>query len=367
MDKNHSAVCYVFRKGVFSPVRDATPFHNDFGLDLFQYKGVIYEGRTGLCLCTIKQAKDLSDFIKQHGGLETVEKRIASSLGRAGLSPRYTHPEEKKKDIFPPKERDENRILSKNLMGEKHYYYRIYSENGIELYTLGNKKAPSQTVFVPCDGFMVGLGQRNQLDARLKWLSTLEHGIQGEIERIFNQSMADPKRWVDLGFANFLGRREEAETHNAPLREKYRQEDAQRAAMREAEARQCAQELQDRYDSAIREAEQNILAGKEVVNREINGKSLLMQLFREHGIPVPLKTQGWIIHTLYSVRYSPQLGQWNCQYRKGSRNSTKLFELLPKLLSAIQSRPPQEEPSADNPDTPDFESRSTCRSDNEMS
>ena len=32
-----------------------------------------------------------------------------------------------------------------------------------------------------------------------------------------------------------------------------------------------------------------------MINREINGKSLIMQLFREHEIPVPLKTQGWII------------------------------------------------------------------------
>lgn len=64
----------------------------------------------------------------------------------------------------------------------------------------------------------------------------------------------------------------------------------------------------DRYTSAIREAEQNILAGKEVVNQDINGKSLIMQLFREHGISVPLKTQGWIINTLHSIRYSPQSG-----------------------------------------------------------
>lgn len=365
MNEKHSAVCYIFREGVFSPVREATPFHNDFGLDLFRYKATIYEGRTGLCLCTKQQAQALSDFIERHGGLESVEKRIVSSLGRTGLSPRYTRPEEKKKDIFPPKERDENRILSKDLMGKRHYYYRFYNENGIELYTLDNKRGFLQTVFIPCDGFMVGIDQRNRLEEVLKWLSTLEHGIRGEIERVFNQSMAEPKRWADLGFANLLGRREEAETHNASIVEDRRRQDAQRAADRAAREHQYQQERQARYTDAIREAERNILAGKEVVNRDVNGKSLLMQLFREHGIPVPLKTQGWIIHTLYSVRYSPQLGQWSCQYRKGSRNSTKLFELLPKLLSAIQSRPPQEEPSADSPGTPDSESRSTCRSDNE--
>ncbi|MFR8331471.1 MAG: hypothetical protein ACLU9S_03075 [Oscillospiraceae bacterium] len=72
-----------------------------------------------------------------------------------------------------------------------------------------------------------------------------------------------------------------------------------------------AQERQARYDSAISEAEGNIMAGKEVINREINGKSLIMQLFREHEIPVPLKTQGWIINSLHSIRYDP--GNWRME------------------------------------------------------
>ena len=48
MNEKHSSVCYIFREGAFSPVREAKPFRNDFGLDLFQYKGAVYEGRTGL-------------------------------------------------------------------------------------------------------------------------------------------------------------------------------------------------------------------------------------------------------------------------------------------------------------------------------
>ena len=351
MNETHSAVCYIFREGAFSPVREAKSFQNEVGLDLFQYKGAIYEGRTGLCLCNMQQVKDLSAFMERHGGLEAVEKRIASSLGRTGLSPRYTRPNEKKKDIFPPKVRDENRVFSKDLMGKRHYYYRFYNENGIELYTLENKRDSWQTIFIPCDGFMVGIDQRSRLAEVLKWLSTLEHGIRAEIERVFNQSMAAPDRWADLGFANLLGRREEAEAHNAPIWAERQQQAKLREAELEAQARQREQELQDRYTSAIREAEQNILAGKEVVNQDINGKSLIMQLFREHGISVPLKTQGWIINTLHSIRYSPQSGQWSYRYHKGSRNSTKLPELLSKLLAAIQSKPPYVGHTVDIPAT----------------
>ena len=35
MSEKHSTVCYIFREGAFSPVREAKPFHNDFGLICF--------------------------------------------------------------------------------------------------------------------------------------------------------------------------------------------------------------------------------------------------------------------------------------------------------------------------------------------
>ena len=79
MSEKHSTVCYIFREGAFSPVREAKPFHNDFGLDLFQYKGAVYEGRTGLQFCPLKQAADIASFIGKHGGLEKVQKLIADS------------------------------------------------------------------------------------------------------------------------------------------------------------------------------------------------------------------------------------------------------------------------------------------------
>lgn len=286
------------------------------------------------------------------GGIEKVQKLIADSLERTGLSPRYTRPDEKKKDIFPPKEKDENRVFAKDLMGNKHYYYRFYNENGIELYTMEKKREFFQTVYIPCDGFMVGIDQRHRLEEVLKWLPTLEHGIRGEIERVFNQSMEAPDRWADLGFANLLGRYEEAKAHNAPIAAERQRQADERRAQQEAREQQLTQERQARYDSAIREAEGNIMAGKEVINREINGKSLIMQLFREHEIPVPLKTQGWIINSLHSIRYDPQIGEWNYRYFKGSRNSTKMFDLLSKLSAAIQTRQQFEEHGASPPDTP---------------
>lgn len=164
--------------------------------------------------------------------------------------------------------------------------------------------------------------------------------------------MEAPDRWADLGFANLLGRYEEAKAHNAPIAAERQRQADERRAQQEVREQQLAQERQARYDSAIREAEGDIMAGKEVINREINGKSLIMQLFREHEIPVPLKTQGWIINSLHSIRYEPQNGEWHYRYFKGSRDSTKMFDLLSKLSAAIQTRQQFEEHGASPPDTP---------------
>lgn len=61
-------------------LREAKPFRNDFGLDLFQYKGAVYEGRTGLHLCPLQEAEYLDLFIKSHGGIEQVQQIITRSL-----------------------------------------------------------------------------------------------------------------------------------------------------------------------------------------------------------------------------------------------------------------------------------------------
>lgn len=137
MGEKHSAVGYLFREGAFLPAQETKPVRNEFGLDLFQHRGSVYEGKTGLQFCSLQQAEDLAGFVEKHGGIEKVQKLIADSLERTGLSPRYTRPDEKKKDIFPPKEKDENRVFAKDLMGNKHYYRHLRDELGMSNEEIG--------------------------------------------------------------------------------------------------------------------------------------------------------------------------------------------------------------------------------------
>ena len=93
MGEKHSAVGYLFREGAFLPAQETKPVRNEFGLDLFQHRGSVYEGKTGLQFCSLQQAEDLAGFVEKHGGIEKVQKLIADSLERTGLSPRYTRPD----------------------------------------------------------------------------------------------------------------------------------------------------------------------------------------------------------------------------------------------------------------------------------
>ena len=183
MGEKHSAVGYLFREGAFLPAQETKPVRNEFGLDLFQHRGSVYEGKTGLQFCSLQQAEDLAGFVEKHGGIEKVQKLIADSLERTGLSPRYTRPDEKKKDIFPPKEKDENRVFAKDLMGNKHYYYRFYNENGIELYTMEKKREFFQTV---ADGLFCreidGLFCRSSPDIIVRRRCVLSHKRRGWLQ-----------------------------------------------------------------------------------------------------------------------------------------------------------------------------------------
>ena len=97
---------------------------------------------------------------------------------------------------------------------------------------------------------MVGIDQRHRLEEVLKWLPRWSMH-RGEIERVFNQSMEAPDRWADLGFANLLGRYEEAKAHNAPIAAERQRQADERRAQQEVREQQLAQERQARYDSAF--------------------------------------------------------------------------------------------------------------------
>jgi hypothetical protein len=337
----HSNVFYIYsqKESTFQAVEKATVYRNSYGLDLFQYDGGIFEGRTGAKVTTESKMADFASTLEANGGLVKFNELIGASIDRTGESPRYTRPDEKKLDVFPPDPSKADIVLSKDAWGGKrHYYRRFYNENGIELFNLKNETMEYRQVFFQCEGYMLVVGQQQQLDNIFVWLAELPNGVKGEVERLFSESLTKPNAWADIGFATILGRLDEAEVHNQPLREAQEQEENQRVARWAAEDAERAAEkaaLKEEYEKALKMAEQAILAKREVKNVEIQGKSILMQLFRKHGIKVPLKTQGWIIGSLHDIYYLEDENQWS--YRYHGNESTVFCDYLPLLIAAVES------------------------------
>jgi len=193
-------------------------------------------------------------------------------------------------------------------------------------------------ISVQCEGYMLGIDQHSRLKEIKRWLENLENGVKGEVERRFNESLTHPQRWADFGYANILGRLDEAKAHNAPIREARELEYKQRQEEREAKRIAKEQASKVEYEQAIKTAEHKIINKQTVSNTSIHGKSLIMQLFREYEISVPLKTQGWVIKALHSIEFDEKRDRWSYRYFKSSRNSTVFSDYLILLVSAIQTK-----------------------------
>lgn len=346
----HSNVYYTRETdGTYKPCKNATGVRNDIGADIFRFKGLVYEGTTGVFM--FNESK-LAEFFEGYRGKEDKFKEIVEkTAAHYGLSPRYTQPEVKKNDLFP---HDESRKLANTLYHkEKCYFSRTYNENGFELYTMDKEKASSPTLYVPCNGWMIGIGPQYELEKALAFLTQPDFNLYAYIVNQYETSLGNPDKWADTGIAEFLGRRGEADEHNRPIEERRDTERTERSEKREAEQRERGEQARQKYETAIEEAEKAILDGWTVDNKEIGGRSLILQLFRENGIKLPLKTQGWVKSSLAEIHHTGDNG-WSYSYygRKGSQGSTVFRGYIKELADAIQYKRQyaQAEPDAGNED-----------------
>lgn len=326
----HSNVYYIRNTdGTYKPCKNATGVRNDMGADIFRYKGLIYEGKTGVFMFNESR---LEGYLKDCKGNEAkFRELVQKTADYYGLSPRYTQPEVKKDQIFP---RDESRKLARTLYSkERCYFSRTYNENGIELYIMDKQKSGSPTLYTPCNGWMIGIGPLHQLERLIAFLSAPGFNLYDWLVEDYEKQLADPLRWADVGIAEFLERREEADRHNRPIREARDLEHKQYVEQREAKEKEREERARLEYESAIKEAEKAIIERRPVQNKEIGSKSLLLQLFREYGIELPLKTQGWVKSSLAEIHCTHDQG-WS--YQHYGRASTVIHEYLNQLAEAIE-------------------------------
>jgi len=348
----HSNVFYVRETdGSYKPCKNARGVRNELEADFFRHRGFIYEGQTGVYIC---QEKDLPELLKN--GAERTERfaqNIQNAVNHYGLSPRYTQPEVKKDQVFPP---DKKRTLARTI-GEKGrgWFFKLDTlENGVELYLKESQmkyELYSQMVYTKVDGWMVGLNYMNRKDDIFQTISAPDFDLRKIMLERFEAALAYPERWVDIGIADFFDRRNEADAHNKLIHEARDAEWQLEKENRASEQAAKEQAQRESYQSAIAEAESKLISGNKVQNTEINGQSLILQLFRENSIDVPLRTQGWIKSSLTAVQYRDDRAYYSCC---GSKSSV-ICEYISKLRDAVQEKSIEAMEELFEPDDEEFE------------
>jgi len=354
----HSNVFYKHNKeNQFEPVKDAKAIRNKAGLDLYRIGFNICEGKTGRIL----QFEDNMDQLKAYVAkletnadlLERCKRVINAAVEKDGLSPRYTRPDEKYADLFPSAPSDNKDVLAPMLDGQKHYFSEVYNQDGIALYIMKNKSDPWDYLYLLYEGWMIGVGNLTHKDIRIEEYTKEMPNFRQIMTDRLDAALADPDKWADPGFANFLGRREEADAHNQPIREAEEAEwEAQQAEYARRKEEEQLQEQRE-YEATVFDAEQAILNKRELIDdKDVRGTSLILQLFRLNGVDVPLKTQGWIKSSLHSLYYNENQSFWSYRYR--GRESTVFMDYEHQLVDAVE-RKYEQTPETDNMSEPERE------------
>jgi len=236
---------------------------NSYGLDLFKHKDqikshhVISEGMTGYKICAISPENKDDDHVVSHKEIDTflaqyhqidklhkyekIRKCTEQMKERGKLTPRYTEPDKRR----PAKKRKSNPdiVLSKCLYKKgKKYFICVYNQDGIQLF----KRKDSENdlyfmLYVPCNAWMIALAQASSMD---ECLAKLMDGfdIHTWVLESFEKQIANPKIWADVGIADYLNRRVEAEAHNAPIDAEREEKRKQKDEMWENKRRVAEQE-----------------------------------------------------------------------------------------------------------------------------
>ena len=122
-------------------------------------------------------------------------------------------------------------------------------------------------------------------------------------------------------------------------------EEQERRRIREEKEQEKIKNKQIELEKLIADTEQQILNNEKIINKTITvlnknnefvDTSLLLYLFKQNNIDVPLKTQGWVNNSLYSIQNQEGLNKYTYSYQ--GRNSTVIRNYILELIETIKNK-----------------------------
>ena len=181
-------------------------------------------------------------------------------------------------------------------------------------------------------------------DVSLKWenhcpIETEMDEVIGLVAERFEKDMADPVKWAKYQHAAVMNRIAECEAHNEPVRELREEERKAREAETELERQEEKRVKAEKYDARIAEVAAAISSGISIKvgydENAFDGKNPVLDLFKLHGIDLPLRTQGWVNTGLAEITD----GSYRYYKSKNKGDSTAFSGYLKQLREAIRLVP----------------------------
>ena len=126
------------------------------------------------------------------------------------------------------------------------------------------------------------------------------------------------------------------------LVKKYRIEKAAIIEKKEQEDRERREQYRKEQEEKQRhiEEEKRIelkAAAEKIRNRQTtdNDNGIILELMRQYGVKVPLRTQGWILDSLASVKFDGDKISYSYYRKRNGKGSQKVFDCIRDLVKAI--------------------------------
>lgn len=195
----------------------------------------------------------------------------------------------------------------------------FYEEGDIKLYNLQNHKEDDDPLYLELrNGYMFLVGRIEYGIDRI--VNAIKNtNVEEFIKNNFVESLKKDTK-VSLGFAEYLGMKDEAIKHNTEIDNKRKIEKQKR----EEEEKIAEQEAEEQYKKYINNIIKKIKEGNNISGRE------LVDLFDYCNIKLPLKTRGWCLNSLSMINIVKR------QYRYRGNSSIVIFKYIDLLIEKIQ-------------------------------
>ena len=215
--------------------------------------------------------------------------------------------------------RSGNDYLNKELYGSFENRQKYFDENIYKGRTFEDYEPLVKEQIAKEESFIAEHGKDEKIQVMF-----LKKDIDNSIARYIDARDNNGK-FADFVGAAFVGELEKCDKIAQKLKIIRQQEDAIKCAEREQQRKKEAEEEQKKEQTAIKETEIAFINGGTIKNGE-----LIVKIADKYGIDIPIRTRGWILHTLSECTISEN-GSVSYRYwkrSKGATGSQKVYDVL---------------------------------------